>query len=240
VSPSAFRPVFQVSRNALTAFLQVSRNASAAFLQGRKKLLLIGAFVCAVLGAGGYLFAELGHFMAREDPLQKADAIFVFAGRYVERPLEAADLYQDGYAPRIVITRSTADQQIFGLKPRQIRVPSEYDLTTDMLQQLGIPAAALVTPTFIHDNTAEEARTLRELALLRGWRRVIVVSSKYHLRRITVAVRNQLRGTAVEVLARGSRYDQSMPDRWWTRRSDVRQLATEVPKLIAYTLGVGL
>jgi uncharacterized SAM-binding protein YcdF (DUF218 family) len=224
-TPSTFRPGF--------------RNAFAAFLQ-RRNTRLLAAVCCALLGIGGYAFAGLGRFMAREDPLQKADAIFVFAGRYLERPLEAADLFQAGYAPRIVVTRSTADQQTFDLERRRVRIPSEHDLTTAMLEQLGIPGSAVVAPSFIHDNTAEEARTLRELALQHGWRRVIVVSSKYHLRRIMVAVRAQLRGTSVEVLARGSRYDQSTPDRWWTRRSDIRQLATEVPKLVAYTLGIGL
>jgi uncharacterized SAM-binding protein YcdF (DUF218 family) len=224
VPPSAFPPVF--------------RHASA-FLQGRKKPLLIAVVVCTALAGGVYAFLELGRFMAREDPLQKADAIFVFAGRYVERPLEAADLYRSGYAPRIVVTRSTADQDMFELRRRQIRIPTEYELTTEMLTQTGVPAAALVLPTFIHDNTAEEARTLRELAIEYGWRRVIVVSSKYHLRRVTVAVDAELRGTQIEILARATRYDRSVPERWWTQRSDIRTLATEVPKLVAYWLGVG-
>jgi uncharacterized SAM-binding protein YcdF (DUF218 family) len=205
----------------------------------RKRFVLIGALVC-VLAGGVYGFASIGRFMAREDPLQKADAIFVFAGKYIERPLEAADLYKSGYAPRIVVTRATIEQATFELQRRQIRIPTEEDLTADMLRQAGVPSDALIRPQFVHDNTAEEVRTLKELALQHGWRRVIVVSSKYHLRRIMVAVRYQFRGTGVEVLARGSRYDSSVPDRWWTRRGDMRILATEVPKLVAYRLGIGL
>ena len=205
----------------------------------RTKVLLTVALIC-LAGLPAYAFLQLGRFMAREDPLQKADAIFVFAGRYVERPLEAADLYRDGYAPRIVVTRATGDQATFELERRRVRIPTEHDLTADMLRQVGVPPDALVSPAFVHDNTAEEARTLRELALQHRWRRVIVVSSKYHLRRIMVAVAHSLEGTGVEVLARGSRYDQSTPDRWWTRRSDIRALAAEVPKLVAYALGIGL
>jgi uncharacterized SAM-binding protein YcdF (DUF218 family) len=210
------------------------------FLQGRKKPLFIAAFVCALLATGGYVFIELGRFMAREDPLQKADAIFVFAGSYLERPLDAADLYNAGYARWIVVTRSIAEQQTFELRRRKVRIPTEHELTRDILLQLGVPADALVTPSFIHDNTAEEARTLRELALQHGWSRVIAVSSQYHMRRVMVAVDRQLRGTTVQVLARGSRYDASSPDRWWTSRSDIRRLATEVPKLVAYWVGIGL
>lgn len=205
----------------------------------RRKLLLSFALVCVVI-LGTSTFVHFGRFMAREDPLQKADAIFVFAGRYVERPLEAADLYKSGYAPRIVVTRATVDQATFELERRRVRIPTEHDLTADILRQLGIPADALISPAFVHDNTGEEARTLGELARERGWRRVIIVSSKYHLRRIRVAVAHYLAGTGVDVIVRASRYDQSMPERWWTRRGDIRTLAAEVPKLVAYVLGIGL
>jgi uncharacterized SAM-binding protein YcdF (DUF218 family) len=208
-------------------------------LSRRKKSVIAGVLL-VVVGGSLYALAGLGRFMAREDPLQKADAIFVFAGKYIERPLEAADLYKSGYAPRIVVTRATAQQATFELERRQVRIPTEEDLTSDMLRQVGVPPDALIRPQFVHDNTAEEVRTLRELALQHGWRRVIVVSSKYHLRRIRVAVRSYLRGTGIEVVARASRYDSSEPDRWWTRRSDMRTLATEVPKLMAYALGIGL
>jgi hypothetical protein len=57
---------------------------------------------------------------------------------------------------------------------------------------------------------------------------------------VSLAVRRQLRDTDVDVIVRGSRYDPSTPNRWWTRRSDIRLLATEVPKLIVYTIGIGL
>ena len=178
--------------------------------------------------------------MAVEDPLQRADAIFVFAGRYVERPLEAADLYKGGYAPRIVVTRAVMDQARFELERRQIRIPTEHDLTATLLREAGVPDSALMSPRFVHDNTAEEARTLRELALQHGWRRVIVVSSKYHMRRVKLAAARHLRGTDVDIVARPSRYDASTPHEWWRRRGDVRILAAEVPKLVAYSLGIGL
>ena len=169
-----------------------------------------------------------------------ADAIFVLAGTLVERPLEAADLHERGLAPRIVVTRAVSEGAAGHLERRGVRVPTEFDITRDILLQLGVPEDALVTPGRIHDNTAEEAQTLRDLARQHGWRRVIVVSSKYHLRRAGVACRRALRGTGVEVVLRGSRYDDSEPERWWSRRSDIRWVASETPKLIAYLLGFGL
>lgn len=206
---------------------------------GRTSRFFFGIAALLVLVLGALAFVSLGRVMASEDPLQRADAIFVFAGTFVERPLEAADLYREGYAPRIVVTRAVAEQAALDLERRGVRIPTEYDLNKEVLLKVGVPVAALILPSFIHDNTAEEARTLAELARQHGWRRVILVSSKYHLRRIKFAAWRELRGTHVDVIARGSRYDPATPHRWWTRRGDIRWLSTEVPKLLAYGMGLG-
>jgi uncharacterized SAM-binding protein YcdF (DUF218 family) len=206
----------------------------------RRKLPIALGIGALMIAAGSWAFAGLGRFLAAEQPLQKADAIFVFAGSLAERPLEAADLFHEGYAPRIVITLATSDQMTFQLRKRGVRIPTQFDLNREVLLQLGIPASALVTPTFVHDNTAEEARTLRELAIEHKWRLVILVSSKYHLRRLTLAAGRALRGTDVKIVPRGSRYDASAPERWWTRRRDIRWVASELPKLVAYAVGFGM
>ena len=59
--------------------------------QARRRLRLAFNASVLLLLAAGFGFKALGQFMAREDPLQKADALFVFAGTLAERPLEAAD-----------------------------------------------------------------------------------------------------------------------------------------------------
>lgn len=205
----------------------------------RRRLQL--AFILAILlitAAGVTAFFELGRFMAAEDPLQKADAIFVFSGTRVERPLEAYDLYRAGYAPRIVVTRAVAEQAMSFVEEKGVRIASDFDLNRTVLLQLGVPESALITPMRIHDNTAEEAETLHELVQRYHWQTIILVSSKYHLRRVALATRRELAGTGVTLIRRGSRYDTSTPDRWWHRRADIRWLMSEVPKLFAYELGL--
>ena len=206
----------------------------------RPRISLRRAAAASIAALAIYGFFTAGTFLAREDPLAEADAIFVLAGTLIERPLEAADLYAAGYAPRIVVTRATAEEATGVVEQRGVRVPDALDLTKDILLQLGVPPEALITPQRIHDNTGEEAQTLRTLATTHGWRRVLVVSSKYHLRRVRVACRRALRDTGVEIVMRGSRYDPSQPDQWWSRRSDIRWVASELPKLMAYGLGFGM
>lgn len=193
----------------------------------------------AVIALGVYGFVQLGPFLAKEDALQKADAILALAGTSMRRPLQAADLYLAGYGSRIVLTRQTRDGGERALVERGIPFVEDVARARDVFLLLGIPDEAIVIPPRVHDSTAAEAITLRELAERRGWRRVIVVSSKYHLRRAGFAFRRELRGTSVQVTMRGTRYDGLEPNQWWRRRGDVREVVSEVPKLVAYVLGLG-
>ena len=121
-----------------------------------------------------YGFTQVGRFLTKEDSLQKADAIAVLAGTSMNRPLEAADLYKEGYASRIVLTHEMPEASYEALAARGVTVPAEADEQREILVRLGVPANAIVLPLRIHDNTAQEAQTLRELAVKNRWRRIIV------------------------------------------------------------------
>jgi uncharacterized SAM-binding protein YcdF (DUF218 family) len=209
---------------------------------GSSRLLHSRTFVISLviaLALAAYAFVNVGRFFTSEDPLQKADAIAVLAGTRMNRPLEAADLYQQGLAPRIVLTRALPEQSFATLASKGITLPADADAARAVLQMLGVPHDALIVPDRVHDNTAQEGQTLRQLATANGWHRLIIVTSRYHLRRARFAVRRELRGTGVEVMMHGSRYDDTNPDRWWTSRADWRWVLTEGPKLVAYELGLG-
>jgi uncharacterized SAM-binding protein YcdF (DUF218 family) len=124
------------------------------------------ALAVVVLVAGAYGFVHLGAFLAREDPLMRADAIFVLAGTRVERPLEAADLYLAGYAPRVLLTRSRAEADAYRIaRARGAQLEDEFDSEAHVLESLGVPTSSIVSLSRTHDNTGEEAATLRQIAL---------------------------------------------------------------------------
>jgi uncharacterized SAM-binding protein YcdF (DUF218 family) len=185
------------------------------------------------------LFFEGGRYLQHEDPLRKADALFVLGGSRFERALEAVDLYRAGYTSTIALSPEFDEPAEVLARARGIRFPRKVDVVRDALVSAGIPRDAIVIGDGTVDNTAEEAVMLRGFALARGWRSIIVVTSKYHTRRAGLAMRRELAGTGAEVIMRASRYDPSDPARWWRRRPDVRLLMSEWPKLIAYRLGLG-
>jgi uncharacterized SAM-binding protein YcdF (DUF218 family) len=207
-------------------------------LGGRLRTYLVVSLI-VLLGLGVYAFLHVGIWLSPQTPLMKADAIFVLAGTVAERPLEAADLYQAGYAPRILVTRDTPDPAAAGAGVRGAALPQRFELNRKMLLELGIPESALIVPERVHDSTASECGTLREVAREMGWTRVIVVTSTYHLRRVAIACGRQLRGTGVGLVLRSTRYDPAIPERWWTRRNDIRWVVSEVLKVAAYSLRLG-
>jgi uncharacterized SAM-binding protein YcdF (DUF218 family) len=206
---------------------------------GRFRRVIIVVAVVTV-AAMSYACFQLGTFLYAEDPLQRADAICVLAGTRMERPLEAADLYLKGWAPRIVLTEEVPDPGIAALEHRGMELPSNAEIARDIIVRLGVPPRDVEILPEIHDSTAHEAETFRATAVARQWKRLIVVTSKFHTRRGGFAVRRALKGSGVEVVMRGSAYDRADPRHWWRTRADVRWAASESQKLAAYALGLGM
>jgi uncharacterized SAM-binding protein YcdF (DUF218 family) len=172
-----------------------------------------------------------GNLLVREDPLQSADAIFVLAGARVVRTLEGYELYRARYAPRILLSGGAQEAAEARLADLGVTRPSDGELARDVLLELGVPGSSLAITDTRDDNTSEEGAALRKYAEAGHWQRVIVVTSR--------PMRRRLEGSHVEVIMRASRYDTADPGHWWRHRADIRAVVFELPKLIAYALGVG-
>jgi uncharacterized SAM-binding protein YcdF (DUF218 family) len=201
----------------------------------RRTLLVVLLLIAAL---AGWLVYFGGRHLQREDPLQKADVIYVLGGARVERWLEAYELYREGYAPLIMLSPERAEPAETLIRARGVRFPSTPELQRDALVQLGVPPSAIIAPGGWVDNTAQEGNLLRTTAKARGWKRVIAVTSKYHTRRTGFALRRALEGSGTAVILRASRHDPSHPAAWWRTRADIRFVTAEWQKLILYRLGL--
>ena len=180
-----------------------------------------------------------GRFFDHDDPLEKADLIFVLAGDRVERWLEAVDLYKEGWAPRVLISPGVMSPMEPSLRAKGIVYPREGDLARDAVVASGVPADAVSVIAEPVDNTAQEAAALHRMLPQGANNRVIVVTSRYHTRRTGYAFRREFRNTPVRILIRGSRYSVVHPAAWWRHRGEARFLMYEIPKLAAYLAGLG-
>lgn len=203
----------------------------------RRRWVRVGLMVAAVAGAMSCVFA--GRVISREDPLARADAVYVLGGTWVQRWLEAVDLYQEGLAPRIVMSPGGWDDGERALAARGVRLPGPADIARDaMTGPFHIPASAVEILPGEVDNTAQEASAIAAVAAARGWTRLIVITDRPNTRRAGFAMRRAL-GPGVQVIVRASRHDLYAPSRWWATRPSFRATFYEVPKLLAYWLGLG-
>ena len=203
-----------------------------------KRYLRRSAIVLApVLLIGIVALRGLGSWLVVQDPLAKADAIFVLGGTRFERPLEAVELYKAGWAPRIALMRQVSDYGEVHLMQQGIPYPREVDAQVDVMVRLGVPQSA-ITIFNEANSTAEEADTLYEAATANHWSSVIIVTSKQHTRRARLVMTRRTAPIGLTVVTRYSRYDQADTDRWWTNRSVLRFTLFETQRLFGYWIGV--
>jgi uncharacterized SAM-binding protein YcdF (DUF218 family)/glycosyltransferase involved in cell wall biosynthesis len=114
-------------------------------------------------------------------PPEPADAIVVLgggvgesgvvaSGSYEERVRRAVDLYQDKLARTIVF--SSAYSYLF----------NEAEVMKALATNQGIPASDILVETRA-GSTRDNVLRVRDIAEREGWRRVLLVSSPYHMRR---------------------------------------------------------
>jgi uncharacterized SAM-binding protein YcdF (DUF218 family) len=162
-----------------------------------------------------------GRWLIVQDPLARADVIVVLSGGETdERVRQAAALYRDGFAPRVLLSGGG----LTGGRPTP-EVQREQALAS------GIPAPALLFET-TSTSTGEQAENLRPELERLGVRRALVVTSSYHTRRTRYLFRRAFRGSPVEISVYPVQNDAYDPVEWWTREDDAERAGLEYVKLV--------
>ncbi len=149
-----------------------------------------------------------------------ADAIVVFAGGvgesgqagqgYEERVLKAVELYKAGWAKQIIFSSG------------YIYTVQEPKIMRALAISEGVPDQAILLDTNAR-NTVENVRNVREILDAHGWKRILLVSSPYHMRRASLVYRKADPERQVT-------YVPVSPSHFYTRRTESwggRQVAWE-------------
>jgi uncharacterized SAM-binding protein YcdF (DUF218 family) len=180
---------------------------------------------------------NLGRWLDREDPPQKAAAIAVLSGRMPSRALEAARLYNQGYAPQVWLSYSVEP----GATLEKLSIPYAGEEFYDRLLLLhqGVPDSAIhiLAPPIV--NTADEMRTFGQALRKENLRRIILVTSKVHTRRAAV-LWNRLSAKDGEAIVRGASGDGYDPRQWWRNTGDALDVVRELLGLLNAWAGLPL
>ena len=197
-------------------------------------LLLVASAVLFLLRDP--ILSEVGNFLVVSDSLDRADVIEVLSGQTV-RYQKAAELFSQGWAPRIVITKGVYPHRVEQLKLYGICELESHEKGATILRFLRIPESEIEIIDGYNKTTADEVRKLRRYMLDQGLKRLIVVTSNFHTRRSRILFRRVFKGTDITIVVQAAPPDYNFePEKWWTRRRDSKTLLWEYQKLIFYAL----
>jgi uncharacterized SAM-binding protein YcdF (DUF218 family) len=192
-------------------------------------LLVVTVIAAAVVVPG---FPALGTWLVVADPLAPSDAIFVLEGKTPAREVEAAALYHRRVAPLVAIShareRGTLARHLAGQ-------PSGQDVAHAALRHLGVPERAILRLQPEVDNTEEELDVIADVARARGFRRIVLLSSPSHTRRIRMIW--DARPRPATALVHPTSYETWDAPRWWRSRHGVESMVHELGGMANFRLG---
>jgi uncharacterized SAM-binding protein YcdF (DUF218 family) len=185
------------------------------------------AIALAVLAAT--IFFTVGRWLVVEDPLVHADVIVVLSGRLPERAIEAARVYQAGYADQIWI--SPPISPVDDLKAMNISYLGEDFYNEKVLIAEGVPADSIRILDRPDANTEAEVRqTVEELRKM-DFHSAIIVTSKPHTRRVRTIWR-KLVGSEPRMIVRYAEDDTYDGAHWWRHTQDALDVVRETLGLL--------
>jgi uncharacterized SAM-binding protein YcdF (DUF218 family) len=170
-----------------------------------------------------------------DDPRERADAIVVVAGRTPSREEAAAGLFRAGWAPRVVVSRQFVPGRVQQLIDMGIRRLDFQGESVAALERYGVPRDAIVTLAEPVEITETELRAVAAVARDHGWRRLILVTTPFHARRVQLIWRRESGGGIEGRLAAGPD-ECADEDAWWRRRRCSEAVLHEYLGLLALYL----
>jgi uncharacterized SAM-binding protein YcdF (DUF218 family) len=167
--------------------------------------------------------------------LARADALVILAGSstYLERTHHAAQLFQQGRAPKIILTNDNVPS---GWSKEEERNPLFVERATAELKRLGVPAEKIEIVPGTVSSTYDEAVRLREHASQTNLRSLLIVTSAYQSRRALWTMRRVFREGEVEIgldaVAPGRQSPRAAT--WWFYGLGWQMVPGEYLKMVYY------
>ena len=205
----------------------------------RRIFLLLVSGVVVLLVLGGWAFLHAGTWLVREDPLQKSPSIVVLSGGLPERALAAAEIYREGYAQEVWLTRPL--QPSAHMEDLQLPYAGEQEYSRMVLIAKGVLPGNIRILTPRIGNTADELRVVADELRVRRADSIIVVTSKAHTRRVHVLWDRMTQGRGrTRLIVRAASEDYFDPEHWWRTSNDALTVVREYLGLLNAWAGLPL
>ncbi len=184
-----------------------------------------------------FLLRSVGGYLVVEDPLERAPAIVILDGEIPYRAMEAAELYGNNWASRIILTRGKRGDEYLVLRTLGIDIHEGWDYNRQILLRLGVPGDAIILLDGEVENTVQEITSILGFLRARGYGTAILVTSKTHSRR-TAAIWRHISHGQTKAIIRGAKRDPFAVDQWWEKRGETFMVLREYLGLANLWLGL--
>ena len=203
------------------------------------RITLIAVLALAGLGVLTHrpLLRATGQALVVDDPREPADAIVVVAGGTPSREETAAELFRNGWAPRVLVSRQFVAGRVQRLIDMGVRRLDFQGESVAALERYGVPRDAIVTLDQPVEITETELRLVAAVARDHGWRRLILVTNPFHTRRVQL-VWGRESGGSIEGRLATAPDECTAADAWWHRRRCSESVLHEYLGLLALHLHI--
>lgn len=176
------------------------------------------------------ILAKIGEFLILEEKPVRSDAIVVLSSgvEYYPRLIEAADLYQKGFARKIVINGNRKTDVLRKLEAKGFkRRCAWYQDFVGILAVLGTPRKKImhISAEDAYDTITESEAVGNEL-VRKGYKRIILTTSKYHSKRAHTIWTKMFEGE-LAVYSVPAQTDPFDPNEWWKDGRQIRWVLAE-------------
>ncbi|MCC6599918.1 MAG: YdcF family protein [Crocinitomicaceae bacterium] len=177
------------------------------------------------------LLRGIGCYLVSEDPLESCEAYFVLGGNSFERGIETVKVHQQFPDARIIATGGNIPMQIQAFDTSL----TEAALTRHLMVRRGVPDT-LITILEHSTSTFEESNEILAYCKKSGYKKITLISSSFHLRRMRWVFSKKFSQNGIKVLFHGASDTSFDKDNWWRNETSLITCNNEYVKLVYYLL----
>ncbi len=186
-------------------------------------LLLVAGIIA--WGTGERVLQAIGSAIVHEDPLFEAEVLVSSLSSPRVTALEVGRLYSQMPRARVLVGTWSAEPVVDELRRLGVPYADATDYSRLILDRSGVPADRITILGAV-DGTESEVRTVASFVVTHKIRSLVFITSRSHTARTRWLLKRSL-PTDVSFAVRSSRFDLFVPERWWQRRVDSRELMSE-------------
>jgi len=184
--------------------------------------LLLFTFKIKILGI-------FGDYLICENDLESAQVAFVLGGNAEIRASKAAEIYKSGLVQNFICTGGHHNDL-----SSYFDVPeSEAHLTKGFIQQMGVPEGQ-VEAMRAGTSTLEESEIILKKCLEFDWSKVMIISDRFHTRRINHIFWNKFKANDIEIIVVGAANTKYQEEQYWLNEKGFVMVFMEYIKLMHY------